>query len=140
MGPTLVSNGEVGFSLVTQSLLGESCRLLCITPRACLSACGNLLSPKKVSLTDLQRLSGKCMSLSLAVAGARLYTNEINTAVSRASKSSRAHPTLIIEPLRQEIEHWLFLKSWSGLLPWRSGIHNQFVLHTDVFFRLGLGL
>ena len=94
----------------------------------------SLLSPKKESLTDLQRLSEKCMSLSLAVAGARLYTNEINTAVSRASKSSRAHPTLINEPLRQEIEHWLFLKSWSGLLPWRSGIHNQFVLHTNVSF------
>ena len=34
----MVSNGEVGFSLVTQSLLGGNCRHLCITPPACLSA------------------------------------------------------------------------------------------------------
>ena len=50
-------------------------------------------------------------------------------AVSRASKSSR--PVLITEPLRQEMERWLFLKSWPGFLPWRSEIHNQFVLYTD---------
>ena len=229
----MVSNGEVGFSLVPQSLLGGNCRLLCITARACLSAiffrsiripcslyiddhhtaqirlpsssrlalslkhgdefnlaCAriacfvvcytlvrlgyciglsksilepkkvvpylgfecdssvgafrllpekkgkfvrlleSLLSSEKVSLTDLQRLSGKCISMSLAVLGARLYTNEINMAVSRASKSS-PRPILITKPLRQEIEHWLFLKSWPGFLPWRSEIHNQFVLYTD---------
>ena len=45
--------------------------------------------------------------LAKAVPGARLYTNEINMAVSRASKSSR--PVLITGPLRQELEHWLFL-------------------------------
>ena len=108
----------VGFCV---SLHGLACQLV-----------ESLLSSEKVSVTDLQRLSGKCMSLSLAVARARLYTNEINTAVSRALKSSRARPVLIIEPLRQEMEHWLFLKSWPGLLPWRSEIHNQFVLHMDV--------
>lgn len=59
-----------------------------------------------MSLMDLQRLLGKCMSMSLAIPGARLYTNEIITAVSRASKSS--HPVLITEPLRQEIEHCYF--------------------------------
>ena len=89
----------------------------------------SLLSSEKVSLTDFERLSGKSMSMSLAVPGARLYTNEINMAVSRASKSSR--PVLITEPLRQEMEHWLFLKSWPGFLPWRSEIHNQFALYTD---------
>ena len=67
--------------------------------------------------------------LSSGSPGARLYTNEINMALSRASKSSR--PVLITEPLRQEMEHWLFLKSWPGFLPWRSEIHNQFVLYTD---------
>ena len=75
----------------------------------------SLLSSEKVSLTDLQRLSGKCMSMSLAVESGRLYTNKINMAVSRASKSSR--PVLITEPLTQETEHWLFLTSWPGFLP-----------------------
>jgi len=37
-------------------------------------------------------------------------------------------------PLRCEIEHWLFLKSWSGFLPWRSERHHQFVLFADASY------
>ena len=37
VGPTLVSNGKVDFSLITQSFLGGNYRNLCITPQACLS-------------------------------------------------------------------------------------------------------
>ena len=54
-------------------------------------------------MTDLQRLAGKCMSMSMAVAGARLFINEINLAISRASRSSRPLPLSV--PLRREIEH-----------------------------------
>ena len=64
----------------------------------------------------LQRLGRKCMSLSLAVLGARLYVNEINRAVSHASCSSR--PVKMSPALRNKIEHWLFLESWDGFLPW----------------------
>ena len=68
-----------------------------ILPRHCLD------------LLTLQRLSGKCMSMSLAVPGARLYVNEINLAVSGATRSSRR---LKMSPaLKKEIEHWLFLES-----------------------------
>lgn len=42
-----------------------------------------ILNSSQVSLSDLQNLSGKCISTSLAIPGARLFTNEINTA-SRA--------------------------------------------------------
>ena len=42
-----------------------------------------------LDLLTLQRLSGKCVSMSLAVPGARLYVNEIYLAVSRATRSSR---------------------------------------------------
>ena len=88
-----------------------------------------ILNSSHVSITDLQRLAGKCISMSLAVPGARLFTDEINLAISRASRSSRPLP--LSGPLRREIEHWLFLKSWSGFLPWRSERHHQFVLFTD---------
>lgn len=88
-----------------------------------------VLSSTQVSLTDLQRLSGKCTSMSLAVPGARLYTNEINMAISRASRSSR--PVPLTKALREEVQHWLFIKSWSGFLPWRSEIHHQFLLYSD---------
>ena len=67
--------------------------------------------------------------MSMAVPGARLFTNEINLAISRASRSSRPLP--LSGPLRREIENWLFLKSWSGFLPWRSERHHQFALFTD---------
>ena len=88
-----------------------------------------ILESSHVSITDLQRLAGKCISMSMAVPGTRLFTNEINLAISRASRSSRPLP--LSGPLRREIEHWLFLKSWSGFLPWRLERHHQLVLFTD---------
>ena len=36
-----------------------------------------ILDSNQVSMTDLQRLAGKCMSMSMEVPGARLFTNEI---------------------------------------------------------------
>ena len=65
----------------------------------------------------------------LAVPGARLYTNEINLALSRAVRSSR--PVKLSGPLRQELEHWLFLETWNGFLPWRSEKHCHFHLFSD---------
>ena len=88
-----------------------------ILPRDCLD------------LLTLQRLSGKCMSMSLAVPGARLYVNEINLAVSGATRSSRR---LKMSPaLKKEIEHWLFPESWDGFLPWRSEKHTDVKLFSD---------
>ena len=66
------------------------------------------LSSESIDLVTLQRLGGKCISMVLAVPGARLYTNEINLALSRAVRSSR--PVKLSGPLRQELEHWLFWK------------------------------
>lgn len=69
-----------------------------------------------LDLLTLQRLGGKCMSLRLAVPGAGLYANESNIAVSRTTRSSL--PVKMSPALKNEIEHWLFLKSWDGFLPW----------------------
>ena len=88
-----------------------------ILPRDCLD------------LLTLQRLSGKCMSMSLTVPGARLYVNEINLAISGATRSSR--PVKMSPALRKEIEHWLFLASWDGFLPWRSEKHTHVKLFSD---------
>ena len=82
------------------------------------------LSSESIDLVTLQRLGGKCISMVLAVPGARLYTNEINLALSRAVRSSR--PVKLSGPLRQELEHWLFLETWNGFLPWRSEKHCHF--------------
>jgi len=73
------------------------------------------LSSETIDLVTLQRLGGKCISMALAVAGARLHTNEINLALPRAVRSSR--PVKMSGPLRQGLEHWLFLETWNGFLP-----------------------
>ena len=87
------------------------------------------LSSETIDLVTLQRLGGKCISMALAVPGARLYTNEINLALACAVRSSR--PVKLSGPLRQELEHWLFLETWYGFLPWRSEKHSQFRLFSD---------
>jgi len=94
------------------------------------------LSPETIDLVTLQRLGGKCISMALAVPGARLYTNEINLALARAVRSSR--PVKLSGPLRQELEHWLFLETWNGFLPWRSGKTLPFSIVLG-FFLLCLG-
>jgi len=33
--------------------------------------------------------------------------------------------------LRAELEHWLFLESWEGFLPWRSEFHRPVTLYSD---------
>ena len=71
-----------------------------------------------MELATLQKLAGKCISMALAVPGARLFTNEINMAISKASRSS--WPVKFCTALLAEIEHWLFLNSWDGFLLWRS--------------------
>ena len=87
------------------------------------------LSSESIALVTLQRLGGECISMALAVPGARLYTNEINLSPSRALRSSRlVKPS---GPLRQELEHWLFLETWNGFLPWRSKKHCHFRLFSD---------
>ena len=107
----------------------QAFRLLPDKKQKFISLVEGILDSSHVSITVLQRLAGKCVSMAMAVPGARLFTNEINLAISRASRSSRPLPLSV--PLRREIEHWLFLKSWSGFLPWRLERHHQFVMFSD---------
>ena len=89
----------------------------------------SVLSSSFIDQKTLQRLCGKCNSLSLVVPGARMFTNEINLAISKAARSSR--PISLVGPLRAEIESWAFLENWQGSLPWRSEFHHQLVLFSD---------
>ena len=113
-------------------VVDSSLQAFCITSKKrekLLFLINSLLRGDTVSLLQLQKLAGKCTSLALAVPGARLFTCEINNAISRATRSSR--PITISPALRSEIEHWLFLKSWTGHLPWREEKHSQVVLCSD---------
>ena len=69
------------------------------------------------------------MSFALAVPGARLFINELNIAIAKGLRSSR--PISVSGSLKDEIQHWLFLESWTGCLPWRQELHHQVKLCSD---------
>ncbi|CAB3996885.1 Hypothetical predicted protein [Paramuricea clavata] len=89
----------------------------------------SVLTHSTVSVKTLQRLAGKCISFSLAVAGAQLFTREMNLAIS---KGLHTHRTVRIDTrLREELEHWLFLETWNQPLPWREECHVRISIATD---------
>ncbi|KAK3106944.1 hypothetical protein FSP39_003582 [Pinctada imbricata] len=81
------------------------------------------------SLCRCKKFAGKCISFVLAVPAAKLYTVEVNRCISKGLKNSRL--VEIDEYLRAELEHWKFLDTWEGNMPWREERHLQLVLATD---------
>ena len=79
----------------------------------------------------LQRLSGKCVSFSLAIPGTRLFLNKVYNAIGKGLRYGSSKLIPISGPLREELQQWLFLESWSGCLPWRQEAHCQVKLCTD---------
>ena len=53
----------------------------------------------------------------------------MNNAISKALRTSR--PIKLHEALREEISHWLFLRTWDDQLPWRDDNHIRISLATD---------
>ena len=88
-----------------------------------------VLSCSRVSVKTLQKLAGKCVSLSLAVPGAILFTREMNNAIAKGLRSGKQ--VQIYDALRDEIAHWLFLENWDDPLPWRDERHFRVALVTD---------
>ena len=87
-----------------------------------------------VTVKTLQRLAGKCVSFSLVVPAAKLFTQAMNAAISRGQRINANHtkPLPLTGKLKDEIEHWLFLEGWDDPLPWREERHVRVVLATDV--------
>ena len=88
-----------------------------------------ILASELVDLKTLQRFAGKCISLVLAVPAARLYSREVNRAISMAYKNSK--PIRMYKELKIEVGHWNFLDDWEGFVSWRNEQHLQVVLATD---------
>ncbi|KAK3747371.1 hypothetical protein QZH41_016499, partial [Actinostola sp. cb2023] len=116
----------LGFLCDSQS---QTFRLLPSRKEKFVTLLDDILSQDFVTLLSLQRLAGKCNSLSLAVPGARLFTNEMNLAIARGFRSKK--PIKLSGSLREEVQHWLFLKSWTGSLPWSTEKHVQVLLASD---------
>ena len=88
-----------------------------------------VLAQSTVEVTTLQKLAGKCTSFSLAVPGARLFTDEIDLAISIEIRRSR--PLKVSGLLRLEVAEWIFSETWSGFLPWRSEKHHHIEHFSD---------
>ena len=89
----------------------------------------SILNSDKVDIKTLQKFAGKCVSFVLAVPAARLYTREVNIAISVLSKRSSSLP--LVGGLREEILFWRFLDTWEGFMPWRSQKHLQINIASD---------
>ena len=89
----------------------------------------SILDRKSSSIKTLQRLAGKITSFCIAVPAAQLYCREIFKATAGYKKSAR--PVKIHSLLREEIEHWRFLDSWEGTLPWPSERHIVLEILSD---------
>ena len=89
----------------------------------------SLLERRMLDLRSLQKFSGKCVSMSIAIPGALFFIRETNYAISQAYKNSRLVP--LTGKLRQELEFWRFLDSWEGQSKWRDERHVTLHLATD---------
>ena len=96
-----------------------------------LSLFHHVLHSDATDVKTLQRLSDKCISFSLAIPGTRLFLNEVYNAIGKGLRYGSSKLIPISRPLREELQQWLFLESWSGCLPWRQGAHCQVKLCTD---------
>lgn len=77
-----------------------------------------ILGCSTVSVKTLQQLVVKCISFSLAIPGALLFTREMSLAIS---KDMRTYYLIKINRnLHDEIVHWLFLETWDDPLLWRD--------------------
>ena len=94
-----------------------------------LSLVQHILGCSVISVKRLQRLVGKCVSFPLAVPGALLFTREMNNAISKALRTSK--PIRVQKALKDEISHWLFLRTWDDPLPWRDERHLRISLASD---------
>ncbi|XP_071175761.1 uncharacterized protein [Mytilus edulis] len=82
----------------------------------------SILKKSTCQITILQKFVGICISLSLAIPGAKLYTSTCNRAISKAIKG----PMFIIidEDLRKELQYWSFIDNWTKPFPWVNERHN----------------
>ena len=78
---------------------------------------------------DLTAFRWEAHLFSYAVPGARLLTYEVNLAICRGLRLSRQ--PRVAGPLLEEVQHWTFLRSWHGCLPWLKESHTQIQLASD---------
>ena len=89
----------------------------------------SLLLAKVIPVRSLQMFAGKAVSFSLAVPAAKLFCREVNFYIGKSLKNFR--PVRMTESLKNELEHWRFLDTWDGFLPWRKERHYTVEIISD---------
>ena len=119
--------------LVFLGLLSDSTRTAFLLPREKIDKFATLrehiLARSSVTIVTVQKLIGKCISFSLVVPAAKLFTREMSIAISKAQKTKQL--VKIIRPLREEIQFWRFLDTWEGCMPWHDERHITVAIASD---------
>ena len=82
------------------------------------------------SLLTLQKFTGVCCSMILAIRASKLYTTACNRAISCAVRNNELIIPVCGE-LRDEVEFWKFLDTWTQPLPWLSECHVSLQIASD---------
>jgi len=88
-----------------------------------------ILQSKKVPVAVIQKFTGLCISMCLAIPGAKLYTSVCNQAISNATVN--CSDIIIDEKLREEVQFWECLDLWDKPFPWVSDRHFTLKVTSD---------
>jgi hypothetical protein len=88
-----------------------------------------ILSNKTCPVSLIQKFAGLCISMTLAIPGAKLYSSACNRAISKALRSNTVVD--VDTELREEVAHWQFLDKWSQPFPWLNERHDVLSISSD---------
>ena len=88
-----------------------------------------ILQSNSVTLTTIQKFTGLCISMVVAIPAAKLYTSVCNRAIANAVHTSNV--IKVEGELREEIAYWRFLDTWDKPFTWISERHYNLTLSTD---------
>ena len=90
----------------------------------------SILGCTVTTLLTVQKFTGLCISMILAIPAAKLYTTACNKAILWAT----LHKSYVIpvqDDLREEVVYWQFLDDWTKPFPSLSERHISIQLSTD---------
>ncbi|KAJ8300929.1 hypothetical protein KUTeg_022448 [Tegillarca granosa] len=117
-------------------LLIDSCRLAFIIPEDKKDKFSvleeSLLLKESVDILSSKKFAGKCISFLLAVPAVKLYTKEVNKAISSATKGNGW--IKVSRESRDEICYWRFLDQKQECFTWRKEKRLQISLASDASY------
>jgi hypothetical protein len=88
-----------------------------------------ILSNKTCPVSLIQKFAGLCISMTLAIPGAKFYSSACNRAISKALLSNTVVD--VDTDIREEMAYWQFLDKWSQPFPWLNEHHNVLSISSD---------